>query len=195
MRCLSGLVCQERSDEDAVLSEGGRRIKKVWNLFTTIVLILVVTLVVLLAGVRLIGFEVFSVLSGSMEPALSVGSLVYVKDVDPASLKPGETITYMVNDSVVVTHRLVEVVEDPDEPGTLWFRTKGDANDSADMALVHYRNVIGRAMFAIPYLGYVANYIQSPPGLYVALGAGVFLLLLAFLPTGGKKTHGKGHNT
>lgn len=142
---------------------------------------------ILLVGVRLIGFQVFAVLSGSMEPALPVGSLVYVKAVDPSSLKPGETITYMVNDTAVVTHRLVEVIEDPEEPGTLWFRTKGDANESEDMALVHSRNVIGRATFSIPYLGYVTTYIQRPPGLYVALATGAILLLLAFLPIGKKK--------
>lgn len=166
---------------------GYGNLKTIWNLFTTLVVIIVVALAILLAGVRLMGFQVFAVLSGSMEPALHVGSLVYVKDVEPESLRPGETITYMVNDTTVVTHRMVGVVEDPDDPDTLWFRTKGDANDSEDTALVHYRNVIGRAMFAIPYLGYVASYIQSPPGLYVALGVGAFLLLLAFLPAGKKK--------
>ena len=37
-------------------------------------------------------------------------------------------------------------------------------------------------MFTIPYLGYVADYIQHPPGMYVAISAGAILLLLVFLP-------------
>ena len=62
------------------------------------------------------------------------------------------------------------------------FRTKGDANDSEDGGLVHYRNVVGTPVFTIPKLGYVANYIQKPPGLYVAISAGAILLILVFLP-------------
>ena len=61
------------------------------------------------------------------------------------------------------------------------FQTKGDANEAPDANLVPYENVIGRALFDIPYLGYVANYIQNPPGLYFAAGVGVILILLVFM--------------
>lgn len=162
-------------------------IKKIWNAVTTLMVTLVVVLAILLVGVRLAGFEVFSVLSGSMEPAFHVGSLIYVRQTDPKDLQPGDAITFMVNETTVVTHRITGVVPDEQEPDTLWFRTKGDANDSEDTALVHYRNVIGKAVFSIPYLGYVSYYIQNPPGLYVALGCGALLLILAFWPTPKKK--------
>ena len=162
-------------------------VKKIWDAFTTLAAILVVVLAILLVGIRIAGFEVFSVLSGSMEPSYHVGSLIYVKETNPEDLKPGDTITFMANETTVVTHRIVEAVPDETDPNTLWFRTKGDANDSEDAALVHCRNVIGRVAFSIPYLGYVAAYIQSPPGLYVALGGGAVLLLLAFLPVGKKE--------
>lgn len=148
---------------------------------------LVVALAILLAGVRLLGFQVFSVLSGSMEPTFHVGSLIYVKETDPQDLQPGDAITYMVNETTVVTHRIVGVVPDDTEPDTLWFRTKGDANDMEDTALVHYRNVLGKAVFSIPFLGYLSSYIQSPPGLYVALGGAAVLLIIAFLPSPKKK--------
>ena len=62
------------------------------------------------------------------------------------------------------------------------FRTKGDANEAEDARLVHYKNVIGTPVFSIPYLGYATNYIQHPPGMYVAISAGAILLLLMFLP-------------
>ena len=64
----------------------------------------------------------------------------------------------------------------------LRYRTKGDANDAEDGELIHYRNVIGTPVFSIPYLGYMADYIQHPPGMYVAISAGAVLLLLIFLP-------------
>ena len=62
------------------------------------------------------------------------------------------------------------------------FRTKGDANEAEDGSLVHYKNVIGTPIFSIPYLGYVADYIQHPPGMYIAISAGAVLLLLVFIP-------------
>ena len=62
------------------------------------------------------------------------------------------------------------------------FRTKGDANEAEDGSLVHYKNVIGTPIFSIPYLGYIADYIQHPPGMYIAISAGAVLLLLVFIP-------------
>jgi signal peptidase len=47
---------------------------------------------------------------------------------------------------------------------------------------VHCKNVIGTLVLAIPYLGYVSNYIQNPPGMYVAISAGAILMVLVFLP-------------
>ena len=161
--------------------------KRIWNWISGLLVTAVVLLAIALVGVRLIGLQPYAVLSGSMYPAYDVGSLIYVKAVDYKQLKPGDPITYMVSDDTVVTHRIVEVVPEDTEPYTLWFVTKGDANATEDGAPVHYRNVIGKPVFSIPYLGYVSHYIQSPPGLYVALGGCAVLLVLAFLPSPKKK--------
>ena len=148
--------------------------KKLLQIISTILVALVVLLAVALVGVRLAGIRTFTVLSGSMEPTYHVGSLIYVKKVDSAAIRPGQVITFMLDENTVVP--------DEDDPSTLRFRTKGDANDAEDGSLVHYKNVIGTPVFAIPKLGYAANYIQHPPGLYVAISAGAVLLLLTFLP-------------
>jgi len=157
-------------------------LKKIWNAVTTVVVILIVILALLLVGVRLLGFQVFTVLSGSMEPAYMTGSLIYVKDVDPMTLTDGDVITFLLDEETVATHRIVGVVPDETDPTTIRFRTKGDANDFEDGQLVHYKNVIGTPVFTIPGLGYVANFIQHPPGLYYSIAAAVVILLLAFLP-------------
>lgn len=156
--------------------------KKLWNAFTTLLVVLVVLLVILLVGVRVIGLQPYVVLSGSMEPAYHVGSLIYVKDVDYTQLQAGDVITFMLNEKTVATHRIVEVIPDETEPGVVRYRTKGDANEVEDGSLIHYRNVIGSPVFTIPYLGYVANYVQNPPGMYIAISAGAILILLMFLP-------------
>ncbi len=159
-----------------------KTVKKIWNWLTTILVVLVVILAILLVGARLVGLQVFTVLSGSMEPTYHVGSLVYVKKVDPFQLKSGDVITFMLDEDTVATHRVVEVVQDEEDASVIRFRTKGDANEAEDGSLVHYRNVIGTPVFTIPKLGYLANYIQHPPGTYVAISAGAILLLLVFIP-------------
>ena len=157
-------------------------IKKIWNVASTILVALVVLLALLLVGARVVGLQVFVVLSGSMEPTYHTGSLIYVKKVDPYTIQEGQPITFMMSETTVATHRVVGIVPDEEDPTVIRFRTKGDANDAEDGGLVHYKNVIGRPVFSIPYLGYVADYIQHPPGRYVAISAGAVLLLLVFLP-------------
>ena len=127
---------------------------------------------------RMLGYQDYVVLSGSMEPTYPVGSLIYVKSVDPQDVTVGQPITFVLNeDLVVATHRVVEIDEE-----NQYFYTKGDANESMDGSPVHFKNLIGVPVFSIPYLGYVANYIQSPPGTYIAIALGAVFLLLLFLP-------------
>ena len=69
-----------------------RNFGKVWNCVSTVLVALVVLLAALLAGARLFGLQVFTILSGSMEPKYPVGSLIYVKSVDPLQVKEGDVI-------------------------------------------------------------------------------------------------------
>lgn len=160
----------------------GKCIKKVWNIITWCIVALVVILASLLVGSRLMGLHIFSVLSGSMEPTYPTGSLIFVQKVDPFTLTEGDVITFMLDEDIIATHRIVEVVPDEEDASTIRFRTKGDANDAPDGSLVHYKNVVGSPVFCIPKLGYVMNYIQHPPGTYVAFSAFAVLLLLLLLP-------------
>ena len=157
-------------------------LKKLWSVLSTLIVIAVVALAILLAGVRLVGLTPYVVLSGSMEPTYHTGSLIYDKKVDPFTLKEGDVITFMVSEDTLATHRIVGVVPDEDEPGTIRFRTKGDANDAEDGTLVHYKNVVGTPVFTIPYLGYFSNWITHAPGKYIAITAAVVFLILLFLP-------------
>ena len=157
-------------------------IRKIWNIFTSALVVLAVLLALLLVGARLVGLQVFTVLSGSMEPTYHTGSLIYVKKVDATKLSEGTVITFMLDEDTIATHRIVGVVPDEQDPSVIRYRTKGDANANEDGGLVHYKNVVGTPVFTIPKLGYLANYIQHPPGTYVAISAGALILLLMFLP-------------
>ena len=152
--------------------------KKIWNIVSTVLVVLVVLCAVFLMGSRIIGYQCLTVLSGSMEPTYSPGDLVYVKSIDPATLQVGDVITFNRNaEGVKATHRVVEV-----DVKNKHVYTKGDANESIDAPPVHFNNIYGKVYFSIPKLGYVTNYIQNPPGMYVTIGAGAVLILLVFLP-------------
>lgn len=164
-----------------------KKAKKTWDALTSVFVVLVVIFAVFLMGSRLVGLQVFHVISPSMEPNYSVGDLIYVKEVDPDSVKVGDPITFVLNEELVVaTHRVTAIDSENRQ-----FTTKGDANKTEDAAPVHFNNLIGVPVFAIPLLGYVSTYIQSPPGMYVAIALGAVLLAIVFLPELFMKKHKK----
>lgn len=159
-----------------------KTLEKIHDIFSKVIVVVLVSLTVMLVGVRIFGLHVFTVLSGSMEPVYPTGSLIYVKAVDPDELATGDVITYLIRDNTVVTHRIAGVVPDENDPSILRFRTKGDANNTEDMMLVHENNIIGSPVFCIPYIGYVANFIQNPPGTYITVAVASLLLMIMFIP-------------
>lgn len=118
------------------------KLKRIGNILGGVVVALAVLLAAALVGVRLVGLRPFVVLSGSMEPAYPVGSLIYVKQADYTSLAVGDVITFLMDEDTVVTHRIIEILPDETEPDTLRFVTQGDANDAPDGSTVHYKNIL-----------------------------------------------------
>lgn len=153
------------------------KLKKAWDVVSGVLVTCVVILAVLLMGARLIGLQVFNVVSGSMEPAYSVGDLIYVKSVSPEDVQVNDVITFVLNeDLVVATHRVVEIDRE-----NRHFITQGDQNDTQDPP-VHYNNLLGKPVFSIPLLGYVSDFIQNPPGMYITIGGMALLVAAVFLP-------------
>ena len=153
-------------------------LKKIWNVVSTVLVALMVLCAVFLLGSRMIGYECYNVISPSMTPVYDVGDLIYVKKVDPYTIQPGDVITFIVNEDLVIgTHRVVRV-----DTEKKYFYTKGDANEIEDAEPVHFNNVIGVPQFSIPKLGYVSDFVQNPPGMYITVAVGIVLIFLVFLP-------------
>lgn len=153
-------------------------LKKIWNVVSTVLVVIMVLCAVFLMGSRLLGFKCFTVISGSMQPKYMVGDLIYVKEVDVNNIKVGDDITFILNeDLVVATHQVVRI-----DAENKHFYTKGIANEIEDNDPVHFNNVIGVPEFSIPKLGYVSDFIQNSPGMYITIGVGVVLIFLVFVP-------------
>lgn len=148
------------------------------SIFGLVLLLLVVALCLPLTVPRFLGYELYAIVSGSMEPAIPIGSVVYAKGADPAAIQPGDVVVfYGGHDSTtVITHRTVENHQQEQE-----LITKGDANDGNDMLPIAYSNVIGRVELSIPILGFLLPLVAGMSGkIYLAgiLGAGVLFRIL-----------------
>lgn len=153
-------------------------VKKICNFLSTVVLLLLAAVAAVIVLPMVMGFKEMAVLTGSMEPTIPVGSIVYVKPLDdPSQLQPGDICTYTLSDGeTMVTHRVVSV--DPDSQTLV---TKGDANDTDD-GDINFAQVFGRTQFHLPYLGYIAINAKTPVGIMTVCGVLVLVILLNFIP-------------
>ena len=119
-----------------------------------------------------LGLHLYAVTSGSMEPAVPIGSLVCAQSLDPAILVKDDIIIFHPHaaSSTVVTHRIVENRAEQNQ-----LITKGDANHSEDREPVAYPHVIGKVIGVFPKLGRVALLVSAVSGKVVMLA----LLVLA----------------
>ncbi len=170
------------------------KLKKILNALTSIIVVMVVILAIPLVGIRIVGIDILTVLSPSMEPKYPTGSLIYLVDVDPAKLEVDDVITYRISEKTTATHRIKEIIPGEDDPSIVRFRTKGDNNDDYDGSLVEFEQIEGKVIFCIPLLGHLAMYIQRPPGLYVAIGTAlaiIFFVMVVDTVTDDKKSKNK----
>lgn len=151
------------------------------NVVVTAVVLVVVGLIAILVVVpRVTGSVPLTVLSGSMEPTIPVGSVVLMKPVDPLAVQPGDVITFQAAPGVkeVITHRVVRFQPDTTPPS---FITKGDANTGEDIEPVPVGAVRGEVWFHVPYVGNVSELVQGPRGWAgLAMLGGVLLLAHLF---------------
>jgi len=127
----------------------------------TALLILVIVLCLPITIPRLFGYSIYTVVSGSMEPAIPIGSLVYTKEIAPENVAEGDVIAFYSSDQsgAVITHRVVtnRVISGD-------FITKGDANDTNDLTPIPYDNLVGKVSMTIPFMGRYLSAIATPFG-------------------------------
>lgn len=164
------------SVQDPSYGKGRKMFPALCSVLGTVILVGVIAAFLPLTVPRLMGYEIYEVVSGSMEPEIPVGSAIYVKAVQPQEVEEGDVIAFH-KDGSVITHRVEENRYVEGE-----FVTKGDANREEDMEPVAYGSLIGKVERHVPVLGIVMSLLASNTGkLYAVLLAvcGVMFHMLA----------------
>ncbi len=150
-----------------------QKVEKLLNRLTT-VLVIVCVLICLVLCTRIIqgqdaslmGFRIYHILTGSMEPTIPTGSNILVKETDPDKLQVGDIITFRSEQlsGAANTHRITHITTD--EAGRKCFITKGDANNVEDSAFVYPEDIKGKVVFHLNIAGFSMffSFVQTKMG-------------------------------
>ena len=161
-------------------ADKGQIAAKVCSVIGTLLLLIAIFICIPLTVPRLAGYQIYHVISGSMEPAIPVGSLVYVKDIAPSEIQKKDVIAFhsALGEESIITHR---VVSNNSVAGEIV--TKGDANAKEDMEPVPYENVLGKVALTVPVLGKILATVATIQG-KAAVGSVILLSLLLHVIAG-----------
>jgi len=136
--------------------------------YTLIGFIILVILLLIVSTLPITGnYKVMTVISGSMEPKIKMGSVVVVKPHSTSSgqadYKIGDVITFgtISKTKSPTTHRIndIRVID-----GKPIYITKGDANNAPDTREVQKKDIIGKVLFDVPYVGFAIDFAKKPIG-------------------------------
>ena len=153
----------------APAAEGWRqRLRQGVNLVGFVACLSILGILLAAAVPKLWGYNSFVIYSGSMEPTISVGSLVVGQPVDVEQVMVDDIIIFSApgDANAIITHRVVGVREDG---GLRYFQTKGDASNSADPQELQMESQVYKFAYELPYLGYFVDFASSVPGMVLLL--------------------------
>lgn len=155
--------------------------KKVLNVISSIIMTIFLVFIFSLVVARLFfGIQINAVATGSMEPDLPVGSLIFVKAVNYDDIAIGDDITFAKGEgSILVTHRVIYKSEQ-----TKALITQGIANNVAD-SQINYNDVKGKVIFSIPFIGYIILFVNTLIGKIVCITIVIAIILITIFT--GKK--------
>lgn len=170
---------RRKKDNRKRRNNGG--IAAVCSITGTVLIVIVILLCSMLVVPGIFGIHMYNVVTGSMEPAIKVGSLIYVHAGVPEDVEEEDIIAFYssIEDGGIITHRVVK-----NNVVSGMFRTKGDANAEDDPTPISYDNYIGRVVLTIPYVGKVLTVMTS---LYGKIAAVCVIILGALLNLTGSK--------
>lgn len=144
--------------------------------YLVLLLLIVVATILFLPVIPIEGnIETKVVLSGSMEPAIRVGSVIVLRPQD--EYFEGDIVTFGedTRGRIPTTHR---IIASRIQNGTTFFTTKGDANDDPDTREITESDIRGKVLFSMPLLGYAIDFAKKPLGfwLLIIIPGGIIIL-------------------
>ena len=165
--------------------KGGGFVPALFHVLGIVLILAVIAACIPLTVPKFFGYEIYSIVSGSMRPEYPVGTVVYVKAAEPAQVEEGQVIAF-VRDNSIVVHR---VVQNRTVEGR--FITKGDANEINDIDPVPYDNLVGRVEKKFPLAGHFLSIFNSFVGKIYFLGVALIGVLFVVLSGMLKDKRGK----
>jgi len=164
-------MSESESDRDTL--------RLVANVLVVVLLVGAVTPFVVYAVPEVVGADHgLVVLSGSMEPKMSPGDAVIVRETPQSEIEEGDIITFQTSSETPTTHRVMDVRETEDGVA---YVTKGDANEERDPGLVPHDRVVGEVVFVIPFLGHVVQFANTQMGFLALVLTPMLLFVLSEL--------------
>jgi len=153
-----------------------KKIYYILIVFIALVAVLLIVSVLPIPG----NYRIMAVQSGSMEPVIKTGSIVIVRPVPQSDYyKIGDIITFKETNKTrtSITHRIYDIKVSEGKPSYI---TKGDANNSPDRREITEKEVIGKVLFSVPYIGYLVDFVQKP------IGFALIIIIPAVIIIGGE---------
>lgn len=144
--------------------------KKAFEIFDTILVVIILGFALLMLVPRLFHITPYVVMTSSMYPTIPAGSICFIdeKDTEP---EIEDVIAYKLS-TELITHRVVGI----DENGN--YITQGDNNDAVDLAPVTLGQVVGKNIFWVPVVGIIMTWVKTVPGIIVTISVlAVYLIL------------------
>ncbi len=140
-------------------------LKIIYSIFVAFIVVVAVLLIVSVLPIKG-NYKVLTVISGSMDPKITIGSVVVVKPEQ--EYKIGDVITFGLSSKTKTptTHRIydIKVVD-----GNPVYITKGDANNAPDSKEIGKKDIIGKVLFSVPFAGYAVEFAKKPAGFIVII--------------------------
>lgn len=143
-------------------------------IFTIIIAILIIIVrALVLKKLDVFGYRFYMIMSGSMEPTISLNDIVITKELDEKP-KKGDIIAFQ-DTTIVTIHRIVEIYS---ENGEELYETKGDNNNTVDSDKVKLTEIKGKVVYTIKDAGKVVSFIKSYFIIFVYIIAILIIIII-----------------
>ena len=141
--------------------ENTKILKKVLEIFAIILIYNIILTTISTENktslINLLGYNSYIIKTNSMEPTININDIVITKKVPEEKLENYDIITFLQNGKTI-THRITDINKEGEE---IKYSTKGDNNNIEDTLKITYKDIEGKLVLTIPYLGTIVELLEN----------------------------------